>query len=73
MEELLRNETGKYYRQDRMQDPDVCRLIDKTLLKGASSVYLLTDTQKRRIFRILRNEFHLPVNQICRCLVCDPF
>lgn len=73
LEELLRNETGKHFRPDRLQDQDVCRLIDKTLLKGTTSVYQLTDTQKRRIFRILLNEFRLPVNQICRCLACDPF
>ena len=73
MEKLLRNETGRYFRPDRLQDLDVCKLIDNDLLKNTASVYTISDTHKRRLFRILREEFRLPVAQICRCLVCAPF
>jgi hypothetical protein len=50
---------------------DVCRLIDRDILPGygVTSVYQLTDTQKRRIAAQLQNEFHLPEAQIKRCLV----
>ena len=69
--QMLINETGRQFRRDRMQDMDVCRLIDKDLLSsyGVNSVYQLTDTQKHRLARLLFNEFHLPEHQIRRCLV----
>ena len=70
--ELLNNEHGRNFNRARMQDLDVCRLIDRELLPGtgSTSVYRLTDTQRSRIYRTLRNEFHLPDRQIRRCLVC---
>ena len=54
-----------------MQDLDVCRLIDKEILPsyGCKSVYGMTDTQKRQVYRMLLNEFGLPEKQIRRCLV----
>ena len=57
-----------------MQDMDVCRLIDRDILPGygVTSIYCLTDTQKRRIARMLKEEFHLPDKQIRRCLVLAP-
>lgn len=69
---LLNNEHGRNFNRVRMQDLDVCRLIDKELLPGtgATSVYWLTDTQRNRINRLLQNEFHLHDRQIRRCLVC---
>lgn len=68
---MLRNENGRGFRPDRMQDLDVCHLIDKQLLLTyrASSVYALTETQKRHIARTLYYDFHLPEAQIRRCLV----
>lgn len=68
---MLSNEHGRNYRHDKLQDMDVCRLIDKDLLPsfGVTSVYRLTDSQKRRIARSLRYDYHLPESQICRCLV----
>lgn len=68
--QMLKNESGRYYQANRMQDPAVCRLIDKELLPsyGAPSVYLLTDTAKKRIARQLFYDFHLSEQQIRRCL-----
>lgn len=70
--QMLKNESGRCYSRTRMQDLDVCRLIDKDLLPsyGVTSVYLLTESQKRQIARLLNNEYHLPEHQIRRCLVC---
>jgi hypothetical protein len=71
IEQLLRNETGRHFSRTRLQDMDVCRLIDRDILPGygVTSVYQLTDSQKRRIAAQLLNEFHLPEAQIKRCLV----
>lgn len=68
--EMLKHESGKLFRPDRLQDIDVCRLIDNDFLHGTKSVYLLTDSERRRIYRVLREEYHLPDAQIRRCLVC---
>ena len=48
-----------------------CRLIDKEILPGygCMSVYGMTDLQKSQVYRLLRNDFHLPDRQIRRCLV----
>ena len=71
LSELLKNEYGRNFRPDRMQDIDVCRLIDKDILPsyGLSSVYQITDSQRKRIARTLLYDFHLPEAQIRRCLV----
>ena len=69
--QLLKNESGRNFKHGRMQDLDVCHLIDHDLLPGygVQSVYQLTATQKQRIARQLFYEFHLPEHQIRRCLV----
>lgn len=69
--QLLNNEYGRNFSRSRLQDLDVCRLIDRELLPsyGVSSVYHLSDSQKNRIARTLLNDFHLPEKQIRRCLV----
>ncbi len=69
--QLLKNESGRNFKHGRMQDLDVCRLIDSILLPGygVQSVYQLTATQKQRIARQLFYEFHIPEHQIRRCLV----
>ena len=66
----LKIEYGRNYRPDRLQDLDVCRLIDKDLLPGMglSSVYQLSDSQRQRLSRTLYYEFHLPEQQIACCL-----
>ena len=68
---MLKNEGGRGFRPDRMQDLDVCHLIDTRLIKkyGAASVYQLNSTQKRDIYRQLLYDYHLPEKQIRRCLV----
>lgn len=68
---MLSNEYGRNFRPDKLQDMDVCRLIDKDMLPsfGATSVYQLTPSQKQRIARTLKYDFRLPESQICRCLV----
>ena len=67
---LLKNENARNYRQNQLQDLDVCRRIDKVLLPGygVHSIYQLTDSQRQRIARTLLYEFHLPEAQIRRCL-----
>ena len=69
--QLLDNEYGRNFNPSRLQDLDVCRLIDKDILPGygVTSVYYLSDTQKKRIARTLKEEFYLPDKQIQRCLV----
>ncbi len=69
--QLLKNESGRNFKHGRMQDLDVCHLIDHDLLPGygVQSVYQLTATQKQRIARQLFYEYHLPEHQIRRCLV----
>ena len=69
--QMLNNEHGRSFNKNRLQDMDVCRLIDKDILPGygVTSVYQLTTTQKQRIARQLYQEFHLPESQIRRCLV----
>lgn len=69
--QMLKNESGRLFSHSRLQDLDVCRLIDNDLIRsyGASSVYHLTDSQKQKIARTLSYDFHLPQHQIRRCLV----
>ena len=69
--ELLNNESGWNFSHSRMQDLDVCRLIDKEILPGygCKSVYGMTDSQKGQVYRLLQHDFHLPDRQIRRCLV----
>ena len=71
LEILLKNETGKGYRANRLTDMDVCILIDKEFLPsyGASSVYLLSETQKGHIYKDLSMGMRLPDSQVRRCLV----
>lgn len=71
IDQLLRNENGRGFSRTRLQDMDVCRLIDKDILPGygVTSVYQLTGSQKQRIARELYYEYHLPEAQIKRCLV----
>jgi hypothetical protein len=70
--QMLKNEYGRF-NKNRLQDMDVCRLIDKDLLQGygAQSVYQLTSSQKRRIARQLFYDYHVSEAQIARCLVLD--
>ena len=69
--QMLNNEYGRNFSRTRLQDMDVCALIDKDLIRpyGVQSVYQLTDSQKNRIARQLKNDFHVPDAQISRCLV----
>lgn len=69
--QMLKNEYGRNYNPNRLQDMDVCRMIDRDMLPsyGVKSVYQLTTSQKQRIARQLYNEFHVNEEQIRRCLV----
>lgn len=71
IEQMLKNESGRNYQRSRLQDLDVCRLIDKELILpfGLTSVYQLTNSQRQRIARQLFYDFHVPDSQISRCLV----
>lgn len=68
---MLNNEHGRHFSRSRLQDLDVCRLIDQDLLPayGVNSVYLLSSAQKARLARQLSYEYRLPEAQIRRCLV----
>lgn len=68
---MLNNEYGRNFNRTRLQDLDVCTLIDKELCRpfGANSVYQLTESQKMRIARQLKYDFHVSDAQISRCLV----
>lgn len=67
--DMLKNESGRNFSRVRLQDLDVCRLIDKDILQGAKTVYQLTDSERDRIYRQLLYDYHLPDHQIRRCLV----
>ena len=69
--QMLKNEYGRNFDRTRLQDLDVCMLIDRELCRpfGATSVYQLTDSQKMRIARQLKYDFHVSDAQISRCLV----
>lgn len=69
--QMLNNEYGRNFSRNRLQDMDVCRLIDRQLAPrfGASSAYGLTENQKQRLARQLLYEYRLPDAQIRRCLV----
>ena len=71
--ELLNNEHGRNFNRAKMQDLDVCKLIDRELLPrhGCTSIYRAVDTPKKRIYGILRHDYRLPDIQIRRCLVWD--
>ena len=73
LSQLLNNEYGRSFRRSRLQDMDVCRLLDKEIIPGygVSSVYQLSFSQKQRIARQLSGEFHLKEAQIRRCLVME--
>jgi len=70
---MLMNESGRGFNRNRMQDLDVCALIDKELALpcGVSSVYQLTDSQKMRIAKQLYYDYHIKLSQINRCLLFD--
>lgn len=68
--QMLKNESGRCFNRTRMQDLDVCRLIDGDFLSsyGATSIYQLTESQKKAIAQTLYYEYHLSEGQIKRCL-----
>lgn len=70
--QMLNNEHGRNFRRDRMQDLDVCQLIDTQLLPGCgvSSIYQLSASKKQELARL--HEFSLPEVQIRRCLALPP-
>ena len=71
VEELLKNETGRNFRPDKLTDLDVCGIIDSDYAPryGVSSVYHMSEPQKRRILKELKYDRHVPEQQIRRCLV----
>ena len=69
--QMLNNEYGRNFNRSRLQDLDLCMLIDNELCRpfGAKSVYQLSESQKLRIARQLKYDFHVSDSQISRCLV----
>lgn len=67
--EMLSNEHG---RSDfrRMSDMELCKLIDGDLLPemNRASVYTLSLSEKKWLAQHLRSRYHLPSEQIRRCL-----
>lgn len=66
---LLANEHGKV-NYKAMTDIELCFEIDRNIVQsaGASSLYLMTDSQLKEVARILSRRYHLPKDQIIRCL-----
>ena len=67
--DMLNNEHGRNdYR--RMGDLELCTLIDKEILPsmGKESVYTLTVAEKQELARYIRATYHLPAEQIRRCV-----
>lgn len=72
IDEMLIYESGRAdYR--RMTDVQVCDTIDKIVKDEfhRPSVYLLSIDEKLKIVAYLRQNYHLPIGQISRCLVLD--
>ena len=69
---MLKNENARGFNKSIMQDLDVCKLIDGNYLGSAPSVYVMTESQRERIFRALLYEHRLPEKQIRRCLAMPP-
>ena len=67
---FLRNENGRGFNPHRLQDLDLCKLIDTDYLPrfSASSVYQLSELQVEKIHQELRFDRRLPEAQIRRCL-----
>lgn len=70
----LANEKALGFRYDKPTDMSVCELIDNSLLRqfNVRSVYELTRQQSNRIANDLFRIFHLPIDQIQRCLAIVP-
>lgn len=70
IDEMLRNENGFKYRENRITDFELCRIIDREMLGrfGISSVYQLSEGQKIRIMRELVYDLHVPEAMARRCL-----
>lgn len=69
VQQMLQHEHGKS-RYDRMNDLEVCRMIDKTILPamGKQSVYHLSKAEKERLARELCHQYRLPQDIVNRCL-----
>ena len=74
MSSWLANEKGFGYRQDRLTDMAVCGIIDNDFLPGIKvrSVYELSASQQYNIANELLRNYHLPKDQVCRCLAILP-
>ena len=71
LSEYLANESGRRFRPDVLSDLDICGIIDNDYVRasGYISVYQLPDSGRERIFRELKHGYHIPENQIRRCLI----
>jgi REP element-mobilizing transposase RayT len=67
IEELQRNERRRSVKE-YTNDMEVCRIVDKELLKG-STYTQLSDEEKKRIAGLVSRRLpRCPLKQICRCL-----
>ena len=67
IEELQRNERRRSVKE-YTNDMEVCRIVDKELLKG-STYTQLSDEEKKRIASLVSRRLpRCPLKQICRCL-----
>ena len=66
----LSHEKGHHYRKDRKLDMDVCKIIDRDLMRRypGKTVYRLDDGQRQNLATILQYDYYLPISQIRRCL-----
>ncbi|MBP5689845.1 MAG: hypothetical protein J6W74_02915 [Bacteroidales bacterium] len=67
---MLKNESGRSFNKSALTDLSLCELIDKELAirHGATSIYGLPETTRKRIAKELYHDRHLPMPQIKRCL-----
>lgn len=68
VKEMLRNEHGR--RAVGMNDIELCSVVDNILLReiGASSIYTISEQERRRLLERAHNECLCPERQLRRCL-----
>ena len=66
---LLENERGFRYDRHRLNDLQVCKLIDRML--SGRSIYQLSSADRNRLANTLYKDHHLSKRQIIRCLALD--
>lgn len=69
MQQLLANESGRY-RSDKINDMQLCEIIDETISKhyDGESIYTIPRDKAAGLSSWLKSKYHLPDEQIARCM-----